>query len=322
MIAKRTFGWLATGLGVICAAILLLRGRDGAPTNNGIPVRIAAGVFLLSGIIAAVLATTRREKPEPLLNGIPLSHYLDRQTYGELRTERDARESIRDFGSNAVPYLVGVLDARESRFHILIRELAARQSLVRLRFTPLYVKQRQAALACAELGPMAAPASAALARLANDPQLCSHAISALAMIGPGSFPILTNALRTGIPAARIEAAGDLRYMKPPDQPVAVLLEALNDPEPDVRSNAAGSLAYLRRQLDQVVPALIQTLHDTNPAVRVNVAQSLGWLQHDAFAALPALAKLLETTTDPGDESKVSEAIRQIESRITAAGGRP
>lgn len=286
-----------------------------------ISTRPAAGAFLLIGLIATILAATHGEIPEPRLNGVPLSHYLDRQTYGELRTERDARESIRDFGSNAVPYLIGILDARESTFRIFLRELAARQSLVRLQFTPLFLKQRQAALACAELGPVAAPASAALARLANDPLLCGHAISALAMIGPANFPILTNALLAGIPAARAEAAGDLRYMKPPDWPVAVLLQALNDPEPDVRGNAAGSLAYLRCHLDQVVPALIRSLEDTNVTVRLNVAQSLGWLQHDAVAALPALMKLREATTDPAGESRVSEAIRLIESQITAAGGR-
>ena len=285
-----------------------------------IPVRLAAGALLLIGIVSAAVMVTRNGVREPELNGIPLSHYLDKQTYGELRTERDARESIRDFGSNAVPYLIRILEARESKFKATLRELAQKQSVIRIHFTPLFARQSQAALACAELGPMAASASPALARLANDPVLCRHSLSALAMIGPENFPILTNALLTGIPAARAEAAGDLRYMTPRHAPVPVLLHALHDPEPEVRSNAAGSLAYLRCHLDQVVPALIRGLHDTNAFVRVKTAESLGWLQQDAIAALPALRTLHQEINDPADEVKLAEAIRLIESIPPATGG--
>ena len=60
-----------------------------------IPVRLAAGAILLIGIVSAAVIATRTDVREPELNGIPLSHFLDKQTYGELRTERDASESIR-----------------------------------------------------------------------------------------------------------------------------------------------------------------------------------------------------------------------------------
>lgn len=285
-----------------------------------IPVRLAAGALLLIGIVSAVVMATRSGIREPELNGIPLSHFLDKQTYGELRTERDARESIRDFGTNATPYLIEILETRESRLRVVLRELAKRQSFVTIRLTPLFIRQRQAALACAELGPFAASASPALTKLVDDPLLCRHALGALAMIGPQNFPVLTNALVSTNREARAEAAGVLRYMTPRHAPVDVLLRALNDPEPEVRSNAAGSLAFLRCQLDRVVPALIERLADSNNTVRVNVAQTLGWLQHDAVPAMPALVKLRQETTDSIDEIKIAEAIRMIDTAPVATGG--
>lgn len=285
-----------------------------------IPVRFAAGALLLLGMLAAVLAATRGTVREPELNGVPLRHFLDKQTYGELRTERDARESIRNFGTNAVPYLVSILEARESRFRIAMRQALARQSVISVTLPPLFVQQRQAALAYAELGPLASGASAALTRLVDDPVLCRHALSALAMIGPQNFPVLTNALASTNGEARAEAAGVLRYMTPREAPVNVLLRALDDSYPETRSNAAGSLAFLRCRLDCVVPALVHRLNDSNNIVRVNIAGALGWLQRDAEPALPALRGLYETTTDPAEQVKIAEAIRLIESAPMTTGG--
>lgn len=285
-----------------------------------IPVRLATAALLLFGIAFAVVSTLRPDEREPELNGVPLSHFLDKQTYGELRTERDARESIRDFGTNAVPYLVSILEARESRFRIAMRRALARQSVISITLPPLFVQQRQAALACAELGPLASGASAALTRLVDDPVLCRHALSALAMIGPRNFPVLTNALASTNGEARAEAAGVLRYMTPREAPVDVLLRALDDSHPETRSNAAGSLAFLRCRLDGVVPALIHRLNDSNNTVRVNIASALGWLQRDAAPALPALRGLYEVTTDPAEQAKIAEAIWLIESAPIETGG--
>lgn len=254
-----------------------------------ISVRHATAALLLFGIAFALASAMRPGAREPELNGVPLSHFLDKQTYGELRTERDARESIRDCGTNAVPYLVSILEARESRLRIAMRQALARQSVISVTLPPLFVQQRQA-------------------------------LSALAMIGPQNFPVLTNALASTNGEARAEAAGVLRYMTPREAPVNVLLRALDDSHPETRSNAAGSLAFLRCQLDCVVPALVHRLNDSNNTVRVNIAGALGWLQRDAEPALPALRGLYETTTDPAEQVKIAEAIRLIESAPMTTGG--
>lgn len=51
--------------------------------------------ILSIAITGALVVTGRGHDTEPHLGGVPLSHFLDKQTYGELHTERDASESIR-----------------------------------------------------------------------------------------------------------------------------------------------------------------------------------------------------------------------------------
>ena len=268
-------------------------------------------IAIAVAIIASVLLASSRQSSEPQLNGRPLSFYLDRQTYGELRTERDARESIRDFGTNALPLLIDILNARESRLKVMLREIAQSQSVIRFRFTPLYIRQSQAALACQELGPLAAPAIPALTRFVDDPALAAAALSALAMIGPETFPILTNALWSGIPPARIEAAGVLRYMQPRVLPLPALMHALRDPIAAVRANAASSLGFLASEPATVVPALMKCLDDPDASVRASAVQGLGWLKAHAKPAIPRLLELERTEEGTSFGQKITEALNSI-----------
>ena len=277
----------------------------------------------LVSVVAVVIAALRLANPsarEPMFEGRPLSYYLDKQTYGELRTERDARESIRDFGTNAVPSLIEILNARESQFKAKLRGILQSQPLIRFQSTPLSVRQRQAALACAELGPMAAPAIPSLLPFVDDPDLAPAAIAALAMIGPVTFPVLTNALLAGIPAARIEAAGDLRYMLPREQAVPPLLQALRDPLPNVRANAAGSLGFLGSNPTTVVPALMACLADTDLSVRTSAVQALGWFGQNATAAISSLRELQRQEDGTVLGQKIAEALKAIGAATAESAG--
>jgi HEAT repeat protein len=282
--------------------------------NSQLPARRAlqAGFLLLALAVCAILWNALHQPAEPQLNGKPLSHYLDNQTYGELRTERDARESIRDFGTSAVPHLIQLLERRETRITVWLRDLAQRQSFVRLRFTSLALRQSQAALACAELGPLAAPAISALSNFTRDPILAAPSIHALAMIGSQNFLILTNCLLDGIAPAREMAAGVLRHTQPRTKPLPVLLQALRDPLPSVRANAASSLGYLGAEPASTVPALIACLDDSNHVVRAGSVQGLGWFQHHALPAVPRLLELRRGEDSPEFKLKIEEAIHSID----------
>jgi HEAT repeat protein len=78
-----------------------------------------------------------------------------------------------------------------------------------------------------------------------------------------------------------------------------LKDALNDKDPDVRGAAAKALRQIGKESD--IPALIQALKDTDPIVRANAAIALARI---GGAAIPELRKVLK---DPNQDAQASAA---------------
>src|SRR4051794_27721997 len=74
-------------------------------------------------------------------------------------------------------------------------------------------------------------------------------------------------------------------------PAAHWREALGDPNPQVRREAAGALAALKDK--QAVPSLVIALKDNDDKVRVSAVEALWSLGSEARDAVPALIPLLE-----------------------------
>jgi HEAT repeat protein len=275
----------------------------------GVGSLVAAGAFLLF-----------LPPCQPEHDGEPLTYHLASLSYGDVRRERAAREAIRAMGPASLPHLIRILEKRESPLKVRCQRLLERQRLVRFRTTPLRVHQTHAALACAELGPAAAPAIPALAALIEDPNLTGDACAALSQIGPQTLPLLTNALRSTSALTRVEAAGHLRNLRPRDLPVPALLQALHDTNAPVRSRTAESLGALGCASDRVVPALIACLDDPDLAVRLSAAQSLGWLGPAAAPALPTLIELLRKEEMAPAGSHLAQAIKTIDPSAAEGAG--
>jgi hypothetical protein len=273
---------------------------------------IKAGLLLLAVIAAISLMSSLRQPREPEYDGVPLSDYLRSLTYSQVRLERSARDAIRAMGSNAVPFLIQILDARESRLKMWFNEVANRQSFVRFHFEPLEPRQVQAVMACQELGPVAAPAIPSLARLIEDPQLGSWVVAALAEISPQTFPLLTNAMNSRWPATRFAAVGQLRLARPRERAVPPLLMALGSQESNVRSIAAESLGALGLHSPEVVAALTACLDDPNTNVRMIAARSLGWCGSAAAGSVPKLLELYRSQDGMPDQQSIAEALVSIE----------
>ncbi|HXJ57668.1 MAG TPA: HEAT repeat domain-containing protein [Verrucomicrobiae bacterium] len=265
----------------------------------------------LAAVLGAVTAAVHRLEPaEPVYEGFPLGYYLENQTYGDLRREREATEAIRAIGSNAVPPLLRILSQRESQLSGALHDWVRHQRWGRGYPASLATRQRQALLACQALESLAAPAIPALAGLTGDPELAGHAVRALAFAGPQSFSILTNLVVTGLVEARVEAAGDLRCFRGRTDLAPVLLRALKDPHPAVRARAADTLGVLHADAATVVPALTRCLSDDHGGVILSVILGLRLFGAEAAAAGPALLPL-RNNLDPTIRDAADQTLHEI-----------
>ncbi len=138
-----------------------------------------------------------------------------------------------------------------------------------------------------------------------------HAAEVLAWKGDSAVPALEKALKSGNPVVRRRAADALGSIGQSAAPVAGrgLLEALDDPEPDVRAAAAGAVGSVCRDAESAVPPLIQALRGGNVKVQAGAALALGRYGEKARPALPLLREALKG----GDESLREGALRAVAS---------
>jgi HEAT repeat protein len=80
--------------------------------------------------------------------------------------------------------------------------------------------------------------------------------------------------------------------------VPSLIQALSHPDPEVREQAARSLAVIGPKSVAAVPELIRLLDDESEPVRRQAARALGQVGPAAKAAIPALIRQLERKEPP------------------------
>ena len=89
--------------------------------------------------------------------------------------------------------------------------------------------------------------------------------------------------------------------------VPALIDALKDPNPDVRVQAARSLARMGDSGKAAVPILIERLHDPNEEVRQASARALGQMGAAAADAVPALIAILKSPDSEAAARRKAEA---------------
>ena len=272
--------------------------------------RAIAACVLAATVVAGVAICALRPR-EPEHDGRRLREWVgDLRFYGIAGglEHQQAAEALRAMSTNAVPWLIGELHARDSPLKLRLMTLLRKQSLVRIEFKEASYRRHQAALACRELGPAAHAAVPALAEnLTNvDSSNPSTVPLALAAIGPEALIPLRHGLTNIDHRVRYGAASALGKLGSNAAPVVpALIERLKDDSHLVRSSAAGSLGMIAQDPGLTVPPLVRSLEDLDPRVRGPAALALGAFGHKAKVAVPTLLELLE---DKNDEVRRCAAI--------------
>ena len=251
-----------------------------------VPVALAVAFAALAGVLQ--WETLRLREPEPLVDGRPLTSWLDNN--GSPEAERQASRAVEKAGTNAIPTLLRMLRQRDSAFKLKLIEWAQRQSFVKIHHTPAWVRNEGAFAAFMVLGARAESAVPALT------EICEREISwpsqvgavrSLAAIGPtaeAAVPVLLRATTNSHFLVRAESLNALaRIQAKPEVAVPALTRALSDPNGTVRFVACNSLALLRTDAQQAVPVLVKSLRDPDREVQLATARALGLIDPEAAA---------------------------------------
>jgi HEAT repeats len=249
-------------------------------------------VALVSALIWLALRP-REPADEPVYEGKRLSEWLTFGRSGYFAP--GAEDAIRHIGTNALPTLLQMLRANDSRLKLQFVALAQKQHFVRLHYVPAAQINWEAMSAFRVLGPTAGGAVPGLIKILDEKVSDGSqwsVIDSLGWIGPAASPAAPSLLRT---------VGD------------------TNARPDARVNAAWALVHIQADPGLVVPALIKCLGDPNWTVRMDASESLGQMGSDAQAAVPALLVLLKDT-NPNVRAEAEQALKTIDPEAAAQAG--
>ena len=245
-----------------------------------------------------------------------------------LQSLESVRHAVRQMVTNAVPFLVARMNARERLWHRKLRELAQKQRATASLLDDPAVGQIRAIRSLAVLGTNATEAIPGLINHLTNNLTSSHAIYALTSMGTQGFQALLNQTTNRNPAIRSRLRIEL-MMRPPiafgiqstNDPshqfyLSALVRYAQDPEPSYRMMALGRLvaAGLGRglttnELNLVVPVLLSSLGDSNAGIRLAAMNALSNIRPPAEMVVGTLTNYL-TNSDMSLRMGAAAALRR------------
>ena len=234
---------------------------------------IMAVVLLAIGLGFLIHALTAVK--EPIYQGKRLSVWLD-DTYQTKTGHRTGYaltaasvQAVRTIGTNALPYLFKMLEARDSNLKLAVVQIMRRKFQIYLPTS--YNDHRRAMDGFRALGPAAKPAYPELVKLTlntNSNFNGFFAIDSLMEADADTISMLTNGLQSSDRRVRCQAALALGYLRQaPAISLPALTRALADPDSNVRIVATDALGYYGPQAKSAIPALSGLTNAANPNIR-------------------------------------------------------
>jgi hypothetical protein len=161
------------------------------------------------------------------------------------KSHDDAAEAFRQMGTNALPYLLIELNARNPTTKISFLDQYRNKTILRDYFDSGDERRGNAAQAFRALGPIGKAAIPALIPLTKDTNTCLEAMFCLDFIGAEGVPALIEGLTNRQKWVRHYALFALSYRPEIAKPAAAaLLNTLNDSDMDVRVLATNALLII------------------------------------------------------------------------------
>jgi len=177
-------------------------------------------------------------------------------------TDPQADEAVRGIGTNAIPILLKMLNARDTRLTLRLLALAQKQSLIRFDYVDADHRAIEAAYAFQALGVRASNAVPQLLKIYND--------------------------KTSL-ASRVNILTSLGYIGPRARAaIPLMLKATADTNEFICCTGLWSLASIHSQPEIVVPVLTKFLSDIRRFVPITAAVGLEKFGPDARSATSAL----------------------------------
>jgi HEAT repeat protein len=260
-------------------------------------------------VILALIGWCIIKDSEPSYHGKPLRQWLRGFDFGPGSHRRtEAQIAIHQLGTNSLPVLIHYLRYRDPPLKTRLDQFIRDHSLWSGPVEDAFVWNRRAAVACAELGPVAASAIGTLTEAAIVSQAPEQAMDALGKMLPKSANALTNLLITGNSLSRSKAAEILvaafSYPELVMPSLRALTNALVSSDFTDQINVISALSHSRTQYDLILPAFLRTLSDLiiHPSVRYLAAKALGDSRTQSDMVVPALIQAFD---DPDSTVRVA-----------------
>jgi hypothetical protein len=234
-----------------------------------------------------------------------------------------AQKAIRALGTNALPWFLADLQARESLKDRALRWLDRRAVFLKLRRPSIANRWIRGIRGMEVLGPIAQPFLPELIALATNNM--GYGPQALIAVGPAALPAWSNlaahsqfpltgnligALANAVYAGRIQP-GEAALVVP------ILAGAFRSTDAHARRYAASALGAIHLNPSLCVPLLLEGLNDPQPIIRENCLQSLGAFGEDASPYAAKLADLFGQA-DANSRRTICGAMANFRSAHTVA----
>jgi hypothetical protein len=257
-----------------------------------------SGLLLFLILIATTFRLSARAA-EPSYNGKPLSEWLlilkigNTSTGERVEDDIEAREAVRQMGTNAIPTLLDILGANDRSKGWVLSKLKSKgfREMYHNPNVPTDDLHDTGVMAFGLLGTNAIPAIPKIKKLLDDWETCSGAAQVLVGLGPAGWDTLTNGLYNSddnVRGVTLWAIGSKSTMDS-NAIARIMIAALKDPDMVNRTTA---IRYLGGKNPAVaIPALLPLLDNPKDYDYAVIGLSLSSYGAAAKVAVPKLLSL-------------------------------